>query len=85
MSIGGGVVLFVIGAILAFAVNIQVAWLDLTMAGYILMAAGVVVFLVGILLLFRRRSVASTTRSAVDPVSGDRVTRRTSTLDDPEY
>ena len=43
MSIGTGIVLFVIGAILAFAVNVQVEWANLDMIGYILMAAGAVV------------------------------------------
>lgn len=84
MSIGGGIALFVIGAILAFAVNVQLDWIDLHLIGYILMGAGVLVFLIGIVLLVRRRSSVSETRSAIDPASGERITRQsTSTTDDP--
>jgi uncharacterized membrane protein SirB2 len=83
MSLGTGIVLFVIGAILAFAVNVQVAWVDLHMIGYILMIAGVVGIILGIVLLTRRRTSVSTSRSAVDPATGDRVSRRESDIDDP--
>ena len=55
MSIGAGVALFVIGAILAFAVNVEVEWVDLSLIGYILMAGGAVVFIVGLVLMMRRR------------------------------
>ncbi|HWR86660.1 MAG TPA: DUF6458 family protein [Rhodoglobus sp.] len=84
MSIGTGVVLFVIGAILTFALNIETGgFVDLDLIGYILMGAGVVVFLVGIVLLTRRRAAVSTTRSAADPVSGERVTRTSTEGDSP--
>lgn len=56
MSIGSGIVLFVIGAILVFALEIEVSWIDLNTVGYILMGAGVLVFLIGIILYARRRS-----------------------------
>lgn len=56
MSIGTGIVLFVIGAILTFAINIEVEWADLDMIGYILMGAGAVVFIIGLILAARRRS-----------------------------
>ncbi|MFJ4225041.1 DUF6458 family protein [Microbacterium sp. NPDC089695] len=55
MTIGSGVVLFVIGAILVFALNVQLDWIDLDMVGYILMAAGVVAFIIGVILLVARR------------------------------
>ncbi|WP_404447770.1 DUF6458 family protein [Microbacterium marinum] len=74
MSIGTGIVLFVIGAILAFAINVDVDFVNLDLIGYILMGAGVVVFLIGIVLLMKRRSTESTVRT-VDPVAGERVTR----------
>ena len=51
MSLGLGIVLFVIGAILAFALNLTVDWIDLQLVGYILMAAGVIVIILGIILL----------------------------------
>ena len=65
MSIGTGVVLFVIGAILRFAVSIDVPGIDLSLVGLILMLAGAVVFIIGLALLFRRRqAVTSSTVSA---------------------
>lgn len=83
MSIGAGIALFVIGAILVFAVNVEVEFVNLDMIGYILMAAGAVVFVIGIVLLLRRRTTASVTRTN-DPAVGDRVTRtETSAPDDP--
>jgi cytochrome c biogenesis protein CcdA len=83
MSLGLGIVLFAIGAVLAFALNVAVDWINLQMVGYILMAAGVVVIILGIVLLARRRSSVSTSRSTVDPATGDRVIRNeTSRPDD---
>ncbi|MGZ8805242.1 MAG: DUF6458 family protein [Microbacterium sp.] len=76
MSIGAGVVLFVIGAILAFAVNVQLDWINLDLIGYILMGAGVLVFIIGLVLLMRRRSSETVTRTAVDPAANERVTRQ---------
>lgn len=55
MTIGSGVVLFVIGAILVFALNIQLDWINLDMVGYILMGAGVLAFVIGLILLVSRR------------------------------
>ncbi|GAA3902415.1 DUF6458 family protein [Microbacterium invictum] len=83
MGIGTGIVLFVIGAILVFAVNVEVEWVNLDMVGYILMGAGVVVFLIAIILMVRRRTTQSVTHTT-DPAVGERVTRtETSTPDDP--
>lgn len=83
MSIGAGIALFAIGAILAFAVNVEVEWVNLDMIGYILMIAGAVIFLVGIVLMMRRRQSDSVSRTAVDPVANEQVTRRsTSSTDD---
>lgn len=84
MSIGTGVVLFVIGAILVFALDFDLGGVvNIDAVGYILMAAGVVVFVIGLVALFRRRSAVSTTRTGSDPVSGERVTRRVTEADDP--
>lgn len=83
MSIGAGIALFAIGAILTFAVNVQVDWVDLDMVGYILMIAGAVIFLVGIVLMMRRRRSDSVSRTSIDPSANEQVTRRsTSTPDD---
>ena len=83
MSLGTGIFLFVVGAILAFAVNVQVSFVDLHLVGYILMAAGVVGIIIGIALITRRSRSTTTTRSAVDPASGEQVSRRTIDRDDP--
>ncbi|MCC2032064.1 DUF6458 family protein [Microbacterium allomyrinae] len=83
MSIGAGIALFALGAILAFAVNVEVEWVNLDLVGYILMAAGAVVFVLGIVLLARRRRSETVTRTAVDPNASERVTRHsTSATDD---
>ena len=83
MSLGTGIVLFVIGAVLAFALNVQVSWVDLHLVGYILMIAGAVGIILGIILLTRRRQSVATSRTVVDPVNGERVSRRTTESDDP--
>ncbi|MGO2747572.1 DUF6458 family protein [Microbacterium sp.] len=82
MSIGTGIVLFVIGAILAFAVNIQVEWANLDMIGYILMGAGFLVFIIGIVLVARRRQTNTVTQTSVDPASGSQTTRRSTSAPD---
>ncbi len=81
MSLGTGIVLFVIGAILVFATDIQLEWINLDVVGYILMIAGIVGILLGAVLLLRRRQTVSTSRSAVDPASGERVTSRATERD----
>jgi membrane-bound ClpP family serine protease len=84
MSIGTGVVLFVIGAILVFAPNFDLGGVvNIDAVGYILMVAGAIVFVIGLVALFRRRSAVSTTRTGADPVSGERVTQRVTEADDP--
>lgn len=81
MSLGTGIVLFVIGAILVFATDMQLDWINLDVVGYILMIAGIVGVLLGVVLLMRRRQTVSTTRSAVDPASGERITSRSTDRD----
>ena len=76
MSIGSGIALFVIGAILAFAVNVQMDVINLDIIGYLLMGAGVIVFIIGIVLAVRKRESVTTVRSAVDPASGESVQQR---------
>lgn len=83
MSIGSGIALFVIGAILAFAVNVQLDWIELSTIGYLLMGAGVLIFILGLVLMMRKRQSTTTVRSAVDPTSGESVQQRsTSTPND---
>lgn len=82
MGIGTGIALIAIGAIIAFAVNVDLGGaIDLQLIGYILMAAGAVVFLISLVLVLRRRSSVSTSRTSVDPASGEQITTRRTTDD----
>jgi len=83
MSIGLGIFLFVVGAILRFAIRVSVSWIDLQLVGDLLMGAGVVVVIIGIVLLVRKRSSVTTVRTAVDPASGDSVASRETRVDPP--
>jgi uncharacterized membrane protein len=82
MSIGLGIFLLVVGAILVWAVDFTVTGIDLQLVGYILLAAGAFVLILGIILMTRRRNNVSTTRTVADPASGEQVTRRESSIDD---
>ncbi|MGY4857396.1 DUF6458 family protein [Cryobacterium sp. AP23] len=82
MSIGLGIFLFVVGAILVWALNIQVDWISIDLVGYLLMGAGALVFILGLVLLTRRRSSISTTRTGVDPVSGERTIQQERSIDE---
>ena len=82
MSIGTGVVLFVIGAILVFALDFDVVpGLNIDMVGYILMVAGAVVFVIGLVAMFRRRSAVTTATVGADPATGARVEQRRTDVD----
>lgn len=83
MSIGLGIFLFIVGAILRFALFVQVSWIDLHLVGDLLMGAGVVVVIIGIVLLVRKRSSVTTVRTAVDPASGESVAQRETRVDPP--
>ncbi|MFN4002798.1 DUF6458 family protein [Microcella sp.] len=83
MSIGFGIFLFAVGAILAFAVNVTLEWITLSTVGYILMVAGVVMVVIGGVLMARKRSSVTTHRTVIDPASGEQVSRRESIASDP--
>ncbi|MDM7892967.1 MULTISPECIES: DUF6458 family protein [Curtobacterium] len=76
MRIGSSIALIVIGAIVAFALDIQLAGVDLRLIGYILMAAGVVLLIISLAVAFGGRRTTTTTRSGVDPASGEQITRQ---------
>ncbi|MDJ0322171.1 DUF6458 family protein [Cryobacterium sp. PH31-AA6] len=78
MSLGLGIFLVVVGAILVYALNISVEWMDLDLVGYILMGAGAVVIILGIVLLTRKRTSVSTTRR----VDGEQITSEKRSIDD---
>lgn len=48
MTMGAGIALLVIGAILSFAVKDSISGVDLTMIGYICMGAGVLAVILGL-------------------------------------
>ena len=83
MSLGLGIFLFVVGAILAFAVDLTVPGIDLRMVGYILLGAGLIVIIIGVALLARGRNSVSETRTSIDPATGSRVTRSARNDDPP--
>lgn len=77
MSIGAGVLLIAVGAILAFAVDYDVAGIDLNIVGWILMGAGVLALAMSLLVWGPRRRTSReiiTERQAPDdqlPPGGD--------------
>jgi len=83
MSMGLGIALVVIGAILYFAIDVPVEAVNLDLIGIILMIAGAVVFIIGLVLMMRRRQVTTTSHTAVDPVAGERITERSTTSNEP--
>ena len=76
MSLGLGIFLLVVGAILTFAVHATVAGISLVVAGEILMVAGVLVVILGVVLLFRKRRSSDTTRISNDTVNANQTTQR---------
>jgi hypothetical protein len=73
MSLGSGIFLFIVGAILAFAVDFEVSGVNLELIGYILMGAGVIGVIIGLVLMTRKRQSSAVTSSVADPVSGEQV------------
>ena len=82
MSIGLGIFLFVVGAIVTFALNVTVDWIDLDLVGYLLMGAGIIITIIGIAMLVRRRS-AITTERTVTP-EGETVQERSTQVSGTE-
>ena len=78
MTIAGGIILIMLGAILTWAVEFSVAGIDIHVIGVILMIGGLAGLLFGIWRLTTiRRSSVVTPVTPVDPtVADDVVTRR---------
>lgn len=76
MKIGSAIALIVLGAILSFAVADGIGGVDLTLIGYILMAAGVL-GLVATIIMDRPRSLnrVSESRTVADPNTGETIHR----------
>jgi len=80
MKIGSGIALIVVGAILSFALRPDfVSFININLVGYILMAAGALLFLFSIGYMLSNRTSKVTARSSIDPATGDRVEQREST------
>ena len=62
MTLGTGLFLFAVGAILAFAVRDSIEGVDLEMVGYILMLVGIVGTIAGAIMMRRSRAVAADPR-----------------------
>jgi hypothetical protein len=56
MGIGMSIFLIAVGALLAFAVDFQLWWLDINIAGWVLIVVGVLGLLLTLLLWTRRRT-----------------------------
>jgi protein-S-isoprenylcysteine O-methyltransferase Ste14 len=72
--IGGGVLLVVVGAILAFALEIDIPGIDDDMIGWIMMVAGLVLFVVGLVLSARSRRTTVAARTVDGGVPREHVT-----------
>ena len=71
MSIGGGVAVIVVGAILTFALTGSVRGIDLHIVGIILMFGGALGLLPSLLVRSRRRPNGLTARSRQDVIDED--------------
>lgn len=74
MGIGASILLIALGAILTFALNVRVGFLDLDVVGWVLMAAGVVGLIFTTLIWGpRRRAVVTreTDTTTADPMATD--------------
>lgn len=81
MGIGLGIVLIVVGAILAFAVDYSVQGVDLELIGFILLGAGALALVLG--LISNQQSNTTTHREVVD--RRDNSARRDRGYDDQGY
>ena len=70
MTIGGGIGLIILGAILAFAVEMDIAGIDINAIGLILMVGGAIGLIFGLFLYGRSRRVVR--RGPTDTVVDDR-------------
>jgi Zn-dependent protease with chaperone function len=77
LSIGFGIFLMAVGAIVAWAVPAlwQVDGANWALIGYILLGAGALITLIGIIMAASRGRTSQVSRSSVDPESGTRIER----------
>ncbi len=70
MGIGSGIFLFIVGAIITYALNFNVKWVDQTLIGYLFMGGGALVFFISLFSLFKKRSTTITSHSEMNPSAG---------------
>ncbi|HET6484734.1 MAG TPA: DUF6458 family protein [Actinoplanes sp.] len=71
MGIGGSIFLLALGAILAFAVDAHISGIDITIIGWILMAAGLIGLIITLWFWNSRRRTVVTRQSAAPVASAD--------------
>ena len=76
MSLGLGIFLIVVGAILSFAVKKDFSGIDLTVVGYILMGAGVLVLILAVAIFMPRTRRSRSTAVTTDSLGRQYVTER---------
>lgn len=81
MGIGIGIVLLVVGAILAFAVKATVAGIDIHIIGYIVMAGGLLALIIGLVVQLPRSRRARSTAVTTDDAGRHYVTERDDRID----
>lgn len=57
MKVGGSIFLIAVGAIITFALDVSLSWLDLKIVGWILMVVGVLGLVLTVMANQRRRAV----------------------------
>jgi Domain of unknown function (DUF6458) len=75
MGIGASIFMLAVGAIITFAFNIRVGWLDLDIVGWVLMGAGALGLIMTLAIFNRRRTtiVADRPATTTRPVTTERV------------
>lgn len=81
MGIGIGIVLLVVGAILAFAVNAEIAGIDIHVIGYIVMAGGLLALIIGLVIQLPRTRRNRSTAITTDQAGRQSVTERDDRID----
>jgi hypothetical protein len=70
MGIGSGIFLFIVGAIVAFGLNFDVEWVNQEFIGYLFMGGGALVFLISLVMAFKKRSTTIRSQSEINPKAG---------------
>lgn len=78
MSIGAGIFLVALGAVLTFALdgNLGGGVIDIDLVGYILMGAGVLVLLLGLVFMMKKRKTVSTSSTSLDPNTNQKISKQ---------